>query len=112
MAARKPRAAFTERALRIIRRIPRGKVATYGQIAALAGYPAAARQIVRLLHSLSDREGLPWQRVINAQGTISLTGQAYEEQRALLESEGVPLGLGGRIDMPSYLWRPRGRDLG
>lgn len=112
MAAGRQRAPFTERALRIIRSIPRGRVATYGQIAVLAGFPSAARQVVRLLHSLSDSEALPWHRVINSRGTISLTGDGYEEQRRLLEAEGVQLGLGGRVDFAAYLWRPRADGLG
>jgi methylated-DNA-protein-cysteine methyltransferase-like protein len=112
MAGAKRRSPFTERVVRIIRAIPRGKVATYGQIAVLAGFPSAARQVVRLLHSLSRSEGLPWHRVINSKGTISLTGEGYELQRKLLEAEGVQLGLGGRIDFRSYLWRPRGKGLG
>lgn len=112
MAEAKRRAPFTERAVRIIRGIPRGKVATYGQIALLAGFPSAARQVVRLLHSLSDREGLPWHRVINSKGTLSLTGEGYEVQRKLLEAEGVELGLGGRVDLGACLWRPKGDALG
>jgi methylated-DNA-protein-cysteine methyltransferase-like protein len=90
-----------------IRSIPRGRVASYGQIAALAGFPAAARQVVRLLHSLSAKEGLPWHRVVNSRGTISLTGQDYELQRGLLEREGIEFGLYDRIDLKRYLWRPK-----
>jgi methylated-DNA-protein-cysteine methyltransferase-like protein len=108
MAARSP---FTERVVGLIRSIPRGQVASYGQIAALAGFPAAARQVVRLLHSLSDKEGLPWHRVINSRGTISLTGQDYELQRSLLEAEGVEFGLRDRIDLERFLWRPKGLRL-
>jgi methylated-DNA-protein-cysteine methyltransferase-like protein len=104
MPARSP---FTERVVRLIRSIPRGRVASYGQIAALAGFPAAARQVVRLLHSLSAKEGLPWHRVINSRGTISLTGQDYDLQRSLLEREGVDFGLRDRLDLERFLWRPR-----
>ena len=63
-----------------MRRIPRGKVATYGQIAVLAGNAYASRQVARLLHSLSDKERLPWQRVINSRGQISLRGQSGERK--------------------------------
>jgi methylated-DNA-protein-cysteine methyltransferase-like protein len=108
MAARSP---FTERVVRIIRSIPRGRVASYGQIAALAGFPSAARQVVRLLHSLSAKEDLPWHRVINSRGTISLTGEGYELQRSLLEQEGIEFGLRDRIDFRRFLWRPRGLRL-
>jgi methylated-DNA-protein-cysteine methyltransferase-like protein len=98
------RAAFTERVVRLVRRIPRGKVATYGQIAVLAGNAYASRQVARLLHSMSDKERLPWQRVINSRGTISLRAEAGERQRSLLEREGVQFGLHGRIDLSRYLW--------
>lgn len=101
------RTAFTERVVRLIRSIPRGRVASYGQIAALAGFPAASRQVVRLLHSLSGKEHLPWHRVINSRGTISLTGQDYELQRGLLEDEGIEFGLGDRINLKRFLWRPK-----
>ena len=98
------RAPFTERVVKLVRRIPRGKVATYGQIAVLAGNAYASRQVARLLHSLSDKEKLPWQRVINSRGTISLRAQAGERQRSLLEREGVQFGLHGRIELARYLW--------
>jgi methylated-DNA-protein-cysteine methyltransferase-like protein len=101
------RTAFTERVVRIIRAIPRGRVASYGQIAALAGFPAASRQVVRILHSLSAKEVLPWHRVINSRGTISLTGRDYELQRVLLEREGIEFGLHDRIDLGRFQWRPR-----
>ncbi len=108
MAVRSP---FTERVVRLIRGIPRGRVASYGQLAALAGFPAAARQVVRLLHSMSSKERLPWHRVINSRGAISLTGQDYELQRSLLEREGIEFGLGDRIDLERFLWRPRSLKL-
>jgi len=90
--------------VKLVRRIPRGKVATYGQIAVLAGNAYASRQVAWLLHSLSDKEKLPWQRVINSRGTISLRAQAGERQRSLLEREGVQFGLHGRIELARYLW--------
>ena len=108
MAERSP---FTERVVRLIRGIPQGRVASYGQLAALAGFPAASRQVVHLLHSLSAKEGLPWHRVINSRGTISLIGRDYELQRGLLEGEGIEFGLHDRIDLKRYLWRPRGIKL-
>ncbi len=102
------RAPFTERAIDIIRAIPAGKVATYGQVAALAGCPGGARQVVRVLHSLSGSEGLPWHRIVNAKGEIALAeGAGFETQKALLESEGVPLTRKGAIDMDRHLWSPR-----
>jgi methylated-DNA-protein-cysteine methyltransferase-like protein len=104
----KGHAPFTDRAVRIIRAIPRGKVATYGLVAAVAGSPLAARQVVRVLHSLSRKERLPWHRVINSRGSISLPrGAGFEKQRALLRAEGVQVSNAGRMDMSRYLWVPR-----
>jgi methylated-DNA-protein-cysteine methyltransferase-like protein len=98
---------FSAQIISLIKRIPKGKVATYGQIAALAGNPRAARAVVWLLHSSSVKEKLPWHRVINSRGTISLKpGYGYEEQRALLEGEGIDFGLYGRTDLNKYQWQP------
>ncbi|MBT2723640.1 MGMT family protein [Bacillus sp. ISL-46] len=98
---------FTENVVEIIRSIPEGKVATYGQIAGLAGSPRAARQVVRALHSMSKKHRLPWHRVINAKGQIALLDDAsYNEQRLSLEAEGVEIGLNGVIDLARYQWKP------
>ena len=100
--------SFHEKTQKIIKRIPRGKVATYGQIAALAGNPRGARQVVRVLHSSAEKEILPWYRVINSKGTISLgRGQGYELQKALLTSEGVKFDGNDQIDLGRYRWAPR-----
>ncbi len=99
---------FTHRAQEAIRSIPRGRVATYGLIAMLAGNHRAARQVVRVLHSSSRSARLPWHRVIHGQGRIALEpGAGFEEQRARLQDEGVEVGEDGRIDLERYLWRPR-----
>jgi len=89
-----------------IRRIPRGKVATYGDVAYAAGFPGAARQVVWALHG---SRGLPWQRVVGAGGKILLPGVHGAEQRFLLQSEGVAF-VGLRVDMKQhrYAW-PRFR---
>jgi len=101
--------SFHERVIAVIKKIPRGKVATYGQIAALAGNPRAARQVVRTLHTASRSARLPWHRVINAQGRVSLKpDQGGELQRAMLEKERVRFGLEGAIDLDRYLWKPGG----
>ena len=90
--------------IKIIREIPVGKVATYGQIATLAGNNKAARQISRILHSSSDKYDLPWHRVINSQGRISLrSGDGLEMQKAMLESEGIQV-IADRIDLDEYQW--------
>ena len=97
---------FTQRLVEVIKSIPRGNVATYGRLAAMAGNPRGARQVVRVLASLSAKEGLPWHRVINARGTISLTGAGFDEQKALLQAEGVAVDGRGAIDLNAYKWRP------
>jgi methylated-DNA-protein-cysteine methyltransferase-like protein len=80
-------------------------------VAALAGSPRAARQVVRVLHSLSRTEHLPWHRVINSRGSISLArGAGFEEQKALLESEGVKVRDDGGIEMKRRRWVPRLND--
>lgn len=99
--------SFTSRAKELIKKIPEGKVATYGLIAALAGSPRAARQVVRILHSSSRKENLPWHRVVNSKGQISLKPfSGYEVQKQLLEKEGVSFGPDDTIDFDAYLWRP------
>ncbi|MCP4115091.1 MAG: MGMT family protein [Desulfobacteraceae bacterium] len=96
---------FTKRALQVIKGIPEGKVLTYGGVAALAGNPGGARQVSRLLHSMSEKYDLPWHRVINAKGKISLKpSQGYELQRALLESEGIGFSKNDTVDLSVYLW--------
>jgi methylated-DNA-protein-cysteine methyltransferase related protein len=108
---KRPRAPFTERAVSIIRAIPRGRVASYAQVAALAGSPLGARQVVRVLHSLSRVEKLPWHRVISSRGTISLpVGAGFEVQRRLLRSEGVSVNAEGAVNMTRYGWRPTLQD--
>lgn len=98
---------FTSQAIKLIRSIPKGKVASYGQIAHLTGLYPSVRRVVWILHSCSEKEGLPWHRVINQKGTISLKpGAGYEEQKALLEEEGIIFDKKGRIDLERFLWEP------
>jgi methylated-DNA-protein-cysteine methyltransferase-like protein len=86
-----------------IRAIPRGRVSCYRDIALAAGMPNGARQVVRVLHSLSEKEKLPWHRVIRADGSIALESCAGRElQTALLRSEGVEVSEDGRVDMEKY----------
>jgi methylated-DNA-protein-cysteine methyltransferase-like protein len=100
-------ASFHDRVKIAIKRIPKGKVATYGQIAACAGNPRAARQVVRVLHSSSQKDKLPWHRVINREGRISLKpNQGYEIQRALLLKEGITFDKNDTIDLNRFLWQP------
>ena len=96
---------FTENVIHIIKHIPEGKVLTYGSIAVLAGSPRGARQVTRVLHSLSRKHNLPWYRVVNSKGKISPRDPVfYEEQRTLLESEGIEFGIKDRIDFDKYFW--------
>lgn len=92
-----------------VKRIPRGRVATYGQIAALAGLRGHARQVGYALHALPERSGVPWHRVINAQGRISLPAldDGALVQRRLLEKEGVRFSRAGIIDLERFGWKPR-----
>lgn len=99
--------SFSDRAKQAISAIPYGKVATYGQIAACAGNHRASRQVAWLLHSSSRKDNLPWHRVINSRGTISLPiGGGFEEQKLLLEGEGIGVDEKGRIDLSKHLWNP------
>ena len=91
-----------------IRRIPRGRVATYGQIAELAGLEGHARQVGYALHNLPPKSNVPWHRVVNAKGEISprSVDDSHELQRMLLEAEGVEFDLRGRIDLKRFRGRP------
>lgn len=99
--------SFQQQVVEIIKNIPKGKVATYGQIATFAGSPRAARQVVRILHSCSDRDNLPWHRVINRHGQISLKPDfGYEIQKGLLEGEGIEFDENDTVDLDRFLWSP------
>jgi methylated-DNA-protein-cysteine methyltransferase-like protein len=92
----------------VVRRVPRGRVATYGQIAREAGMPRHARLVGYALHRVPIDGDVPWQRVVNARGEISLRSEpgAEDVQRGLLEAEGVELDARGRIDLRRFGWRP------
>ena len=96
-----------ERIYAAVRRIPRGRVATYGQIAELAGLEGHARQVGYALHALPERSDVPWHRVINARGEISLRrgGDAHELQRLMLQRERVKFDRRGRVDLGRFRWR-------
>lgn len=98
-----------ERIYRIVRAIPRGRVATYGQVARLAGLPGRARQVGYAMHALDRDSAVPWHRVVNARGAISrrADGRPSLEQRSRLEREGVTFGGHGRIDLSRYAWHRR-----
>lgn len=93
---------FTERVVDIIKRIPEGRVMTYGQIAEMAGSRRGARQVVRILHSLTRAHGLPWHRVVNAKGEIAVKDDELRLMQTLyLRHEGVDVDDDGRIDLES-----------
>ena len=92
-----------ERIYDVVGRIPEGRVATYGQIAHLAGIPKGARQVGYAMAALGrgePRPGIPWHRVVNAKGESSVGG----EQISRLEAEGVAFDKNGRIDLKAYGW--------
>ncbi|PKL77403.1 MAG: cysteine methyltransferase [Candidatus Melainabacteria bacterium HGW-Melainabacteria-1] len=96
---------FRQQVLNLVRQIPRGQVASYGQIARLAGHPRAARQVGRMLYGLSAAEAdVPWQRVINASGGLSTWRIGSGElQQAMLEAEGIVF-VDGHCDLSCYQW--------
>ena len=101
-----------ESILAAVRRIPRGKVCTYGNVAEVAGLPRRARLVGTVLRQTPSARGLPWYRVINAGGRISFPvgSDAYARQRHKLEAEGVVF-VGGRVDLRRYGWPARDEQL-
>lgn len=97
---------FSEQVKEIIKKVPYGRVVTYGQVAFMAGNYQAARQVAWVLHSCSERDGLPWHRVVNSKGGISLPrGDGYEEQKNRLLSEGIPFNKNDHVDLTQFMWR-------
>jgi len=91
---------------RIVSMIPRGKVASYGTVARVSGFPHQPRMAGYALHHLPPGSDIPWHRVINAQGKVSLPGASGDEQRRLLEREGIVF-IRGKIDMKKFGWKRR-----
>jgi methylated-DNA-protein-cysteine methyltransferase related protein len=90
----------------VVMQIPRGRVATYGQIAELAGIPRQPRRVGYALSALPTNSGVPWHRVINAKGEISLRSGGCRDpvQRRLLKQEGVIFDRSGRISLDRFRW--------
>lgn len=102
---------FTEQVIRIIQSIPEGKVMTYGGVARAAGSPRGARQVVRILHSMSKKYKLPWHRVINAKGMISLTeDESCSMQKLYLQDEGIIFDEKGVVDLKQFQFDPESID--
>ena len=109
MGTLKDRESTFERIYAIVRQVPPGKVATYGQIAALLGPGMPPRIVGFALHGLPDNSNVPWYRVVNSKGKISLPSErgAYDSlQQQLLEKEEIEFDSNGKIDLSLYLWRP------
>lgn len=108
MSLRSSRGNTHQRVYRVVKQIPQGRVATYGQIARLARLSGGARQVGYALRALGD-DSVPWHRVINAEGKISPRADAefVHVQRRLLEAEGVRFDEGGRVPLSRFGWRPR-----
>ncbi|MDH3523609.1 MAG: MGMT family protein [Acidobacteriota bacterium] len=98
-----------DRIYEVVGRIPRGRVATYGQVARLAGLGGHARQVGYALHATPDALEIPWHRVINAKGEVSARSDRQDEsiQEQLLRAEGIRFTASGRIDLERYRWQPR-----
>lgn len=100
---------FTKKVIDILKKIPHGKVSTYGQVAYLAGNRRAARQIARILYSMSEKHQLPWHRVINAKGEI--VSPNTENQIKLLIAEGIAVNNNNCVDLNIYQWQPDDIDV-
>ncbi len=102
-------APFTRRVIEVLRSIPRGRVTCYRDVATLAGNPQGARQVSRIIHSLSKKLGLPWYRVVNASGAVAIREpEGRARQQALLEAEGVGFVAPGRTDWQRFRWLDSG----
>lgn len=99
---------FAERVYALVRQVPRGRVVSYGGVAALLGHPRAARGVGRALNVLPDGTDVPWWRVVNRNGAISIRGVLHGAaiQRRLLVREGVRFDRNDRIDWKKYGWDP------
>lgn len=103
---------FYDRVYAFVDRVPAGQVVTYGQVALELGSPAAARAVGYALHFLPPSSGVPWWRVVNVRGAISLKGRGAgaDLQRQLLEEEGIRFDGASRMDLRRYRWWPRNGD--
>ncbi|MBL7665242.1 MAG: MGMT family protein [Bacteriovoracaceae bacterium] len=98
---------FTKNVIRLIKRIPKGKVATYGQLAKLAGKPQGSRGVAWILHSSSHTQALPWHRVVNSKGCISFPAEteSFIKQKARLERERIKFDNKDKISLKKFQWK-------
>lgn len=100
--------SFKEQVIALVRKIPRGKVVSYGQVAAAVGQPRAARQVGWALHTLDGDDSVPWWRVINNEGRISIKGNMMSTplaQKNFLEAEGIIVSEDFKIEIDKYRYR-------
>ena len=112
LGAKAPSTSLWPRIYAVVARVPHGRVVTYGQVAALAGLPRQARLVGYAMHGLPDGSKLPWHRVINAQGKVSVrsfAGPSEGLQRHMLEDEGVTFDAKERVSLKKFRWKPRTR---
>ena len=105
----KPDLSFNQKVYALVRHIPPGKVLSYGRVAQLLGVPNGAREVGWAMSSLpSGQRDVPWHRVVNAQGRVSIKGspEAAALQRARLEAEGIAFDEKDRLDMDRHVWQP------
>lgn len=102
---------FAKKVIILILKIPKGKVATYGQISKLAGKPHGSRGVAWILHSCSTIYRLPWHRVLNSQGKISFAKSThnFRKQRALLMEEGIAISTNGALDLSTFQWNKKAK---
>lgn len=99
--------AFTANVITVLQQIPKGKVMTYGQVARVAGNPRGARQVVRVLHTMSRKHALPWYRVVNIKGEIVLKrDEDVADQKELLGDEDVEVTMDGKVDLCKFQHHP------
>ncbi len=96
--------SFTDRVRAVIKQVPYGRVVSYGRVAVLSGSPRSARQVAWILSRDSEKFDLPWHRVINASGRISLPGRSGDLQKALLEAEGIVFSPSGTVSLKKFGW--------
>ena len=102
-----PRVSRYQLIWRVVRRVPYGRVATYGQIARIAGFDGLARQVGYALHAMPRNSDIPWHRIINSQGRISLSGPTARLQQKLLQSEGIRFLPSGKVDLKKFQWKKK-----
>lgn len=100
--------AFREAVKKVVRRIPKGRLASYGQVAMLAGYPQRPRQVGMVLRGLPEGTELPWHRVVNQQGYVPSRGRWWGAmvQIQRIREEGIPVSEDGTLDLRAHRWNP------